>query len=180
MQRCSVTSITSASNCTTFMTDDVSSGAGQMPDFGALRQAVVKVVRAWVRCVHLAEDVASEAILRAWRTFRFSLPWQRLVGWTVRVARRLVIEWHRVIRRNRVDMDVEVDALPAQDPGTMVDFSDSAAAVRCGLVPGLQGAFRLLVSGASVEEIAADLGITTRGARKLVSRLRGALRASWN
>jgi DNA-directed RNA polymerase specialized sigma24 family protein len=162
------------------MFSEVPAGSGLGPDFGRLRQAVARVVRKWVRCVHLAEDLVSEAVGRAWQTFGYSLPWERLVGWTVRVAQRLVIAWHRVARRTRFDASVELDALPAQEADNMVDVNDSTAHALSRLAPGLHNTLRLLVAGASTEEIAAGHGLTARGARKRVAKLRDEFRTARN
>lgn len=176
MQHCSVAQESAFPGSST--AGEISNGLRVVPDFGRLRLAVERVVRRWVRCIHLAEDVASEAVERAWRTFGSSLPWERLVGWTVRVAQRLLITWHRFASRHPLAAGVDVDDLPAREVA-MVDFNDWAAHVLSRLAPGLHDTFRLLVAGVATEEIAKLQGLTDRGARKLVARLRGELRALW-
>lgn len=177
MRNCSVGR--ESDRATPSMPGQVSGDDGALPDFGRLRQAVEKVVRTWVRCIHLAEDVASEAVKRAWRKFGFSLPWRRLFGWTVWVAKHLLIVWHRATVRHRLAAAVDVDDLPALEV-SKVDFNDCAAHALSRLAPGLHDTFRLLVAGATTEEIAKAHGLTDRGARKLVARLRGEMRALWN
>jgi DNA-directed RNA polymerase specialized sigma24 family protein len=60
----------------------------------------------------VAEDVASETCLRAWKKFRDRVPWADLWAWSVRVARNLLVNHWRAEKRERIETGRSTELLP--------------------------------------------------------------------
>lgn len=150
----------------------------------------------WYRCHHgalqnyctrflrdgaTAADVTQEALLRAWtRRDQFETEAQ-VRPWLFRVARNLCID---IIRsRSRV---VPSDSLPDRagdgDAGTHLDREQVAEVVRRAMDELSQRHQQLLiqreVQGRGYDELAAEMGVTTEGARAVLFRARRCLQQS--
>ena len=126
-----------------------------------------------------AEDIAQEALLRAWVN-RANIREEDLGAWLVVVARNLCISYLRVQKRN-----VPVAAIPeatddAADPVAILQRKETVRAIRRA-IEGLGHRHRSALYLRHFEEVdsgdvEAELGLTAEGTRSLLFRARRMMR----
>lgn len=142
----------------------------------SLRSDLVAQARALGLSLEDAEDVASEAILRA--ALKVDLDIERAGGWLRVVARRLAIDTFR--RRERCAA-FDVTATDARQPAPQDDVDDRLeAAWVAGVVEGLPARQRIVLQRRSEEmtpeSIAAAMGCSYKTVESLTSRARTSVR----
>lgn len=141
-------------------------------------------LRAW--CVALlgdevaAEDVAQEALARAWARRDLLRDQKEIGAWLFRVARNLCIDHVRARRRVIPVQDVPETAQDTTDPEHPLELEEERRAVRAALA-GLNRRHRELlylhhVDGVGYEELAERIGVSNQGARSALFRARQGLR----
>ena len=133
--------------------------------------------RKWVRCTHLAEDVAEEAVERAWMQFGDALRWHLHRKWVARTARNLLIN---AMKRERCSGQ-DAEACEDQRARSWLDnqcalelFSD----VKASISPADRETLSRMELGESTAEIAVSRGITVRAVRQSTVRIRVAFAAA--
>ncbi len=136
-----------------------------------------------------AEDVAQEALLRAWRHAAVFDPRRgSVVSWLLTITRNLSIDSMRVRRPVAIDPDVLLDLVPpapGRDPADVAGVRDDIGRLRVALggLPGEQRRAIVLagVVGLSAREVAErediPLGTAKTRIRTALSRLRVAMAA---
>ena len=120
-----------------------------------------------------AEDVAAEALARAYARWArvADLPWRD--GWVLRVAANLAID---AVRRGRRPVPVPTSAPSAEDEAVVLRLALSAA-LRALPRRQRQAVALHYLGGLSDGEVAATLGISTGSVKTHISRGVAALRA---
>jgi RNA polymerase sigma-70 factor (ECF subfamily) len=115
-----------------------------------------------------AEDVASEAILRAARSTDAVPPGARRVAWLHRIARNVAIDrW----RRDRRLVPLDIAAHVTAEPETSAARVDVEAALK-QLRPGDRRLLALVAAGTRYSEIARAEGVDASVIRQRVARAR--------
>ena len=132
--------------------------------------------RKWVRCAHLAEDVAGEAVERAWMQFGGTLRWDLHRKWVVKTARNLLINARKRERNGQ-------DAQAFEDPRTCSWLASQGAFelfsdVRASISPEDRETLLLMELGEGAAEIAASRGVTVRAVQQSMVRIRCAFAAA--
>ena len=135
--------------------------------------------RKWVRCTHLAEDVAGEAVERAWMQFGDSLRWDLHCRWVATTARNILIN----ARKRKRDSGQDAEA--CVDPRTCSRLASHGASelfssVKASISPGDRETLLLMETGESTAEIAASRGVTVRAVQQSMVRIRCAFAAALN
>ena len=132
--------------------------------------------RKWVRCAHLAEDVAGEAVERAWMQFGGTLRWDLHRKWVVKTARNLLINARKRERNGQ-------DAQAFEDPRNCSWIASHGAfelfsRVEANISPADRETLLLMEMGESTAEIAASRGVTVRAVQQSMVRIRCAFAAA--
>ena len=115
-----------------------------------------------------AEDVASEAILRAGRSTDTVPPGARRAAWLHRIARNVAIDrW----RRQRRLVPLEIAAHVTAEPDTSADRIDVEVALK-QLRPSDRRLLALVAAGTRYSEIARSEGVDVSAIRQRVARAR--------
>ena len=133
--------------------------------------------RKWVRCAHMAEDVAGEAVERAWIHFGDALRWDLHRKWVARTARNLLIN----ARKRKQDRAQDAEA--CEDPRTCSWLASQGAFelfsdVKASISPADRETLLLMELGESASEIAASRGVTVRAVQQSMVRIRCAFAAA--
>jgi DNA-directed RNA polymerase specialized sigma24 family protein len=133
--------------------------------------------RRWVRCAHFAEDVAGEAVERAWMQFGDALRWDLHRKWVARSARNLLVNARK--RERKSGQDVET----CEDPRTCSwlathGASELISGVEASISPEDRATLLLMEMGESTAEIAASRGVTVRAVQQSMVRIRCAFAAA--
>ncbi|MBV8959306.1 MAG: RNA polymerase sigma factor [Actinobacteria bacterium] len=125
-----------------------------------------------------AADVSQEALLRAWTRRDQFVSESQVRPWLFRVARNLCIDTIR--SRSKVVPSASLpDRAGEGDAGTPLDREQVATTVRRAMT-GLSERHQALlikrdVHGIAYDQLAAELGVTTEGARAVIFRARRCL-----
>jgi RNA polymerase sigma-70 factor, ECF subfamily len=151
--------------------------------FFRYRPRLVGLCLSWTRDHALAEDIAHDAIVRAFEQIRkFDLN-RRFFPWLAGIARHRLLDIYRGERpcssldgehRNSYSSDTTIQAV--------IDAEDRAALLRAlSRLPASQRAALLLseVERLSYAEVAESLGATESAVKSLIFRARGMLRRTW-
>jgi RNA polymerase sigma-70 factor (ECF subfamily) len=121
----------------------------------------------------LAEEIAQDAMVRAWRNAaRFDPDRGKLATWLNRIAVNLAIDRQRTAR----PLDALADDLPATEPDALqvIESRDRTAALASGLaaLPPRQRAALLLTyaDGGAGKDVARTLGVSVRALEGLLRR----------
>jgi DNA-directed RNA polymerase specialized sigma24 family protein len=139
-----------------------------------IHRLLVRVTRRRVRCAHAAEDIAAEAIARAWCAFGTTISSTSLLHWTLRVARNLAADHAASSRRACRRVESAELAAPDRAP-TQPDLSEAIELGRRRLAAFDNETLRLLQVGMGTAEIAMLRGVTTRAVQRSTERVRRAL-----
>jgi len=121
-----------------------------------------------------ADDVASEAILRASRSTVSVAPGARRTAWLHRIARNVAIDrW----RRDRRLVPLEIAAHVTAEPETSAARIDVEAALK-QLRPNDRRLLALIAAGARYSEIAHAEGVDVTAIRQRVARARARVLAA--
>jgi RNA polymerase sigma factor (sigma-70 family) len=162
--------------------------AGDAGAFTALvekhQRLVFGVALSSARDAAIAEDVAQEAFVEAWRDLGRLRDPSRVGSWIAGIARNLARGISRTSRRRRAIDDAKDDAAPAAAPTPLdqVIEAESHGLVREALTE-IPAAYRevlvlFYVHGQSIEEVAGALGVREDLVKQRLVRGRKALRAT--
>jgi RNA polymerase sigma factor (sigma-70 family) len=162
--------------------------AGEAAAFAQLverhQRLVFGVALSGARDAAIAEEVAQEAFVEAWRDLPRLRDPGRVGTWIAGIARNLAKTWSRTAARRRARTPA-VTAELAAPPATPLDSAlerESHALVRQALdeIPAAYREVLVLfyVQGRSVAEVAAGLGISEELAKQRLHRGRAALRST--
>jgi RNA polymerase sigma-70 factor (ECF subfamily) len=139
---------------------------GDRHAFGELvrrhRRGVINVVYRLCGNIHLAEDAAQEAFIRAWQHLPSYRPRSPFRNWVYRIAINVARD---ALRRERETVDISELALPSPDadPGTRVERAERADRVRRAVLALPSASREVLIlreyEGLSYREIADTLSI---------------------
>jgi RNA polymerase sigma-70 factor (ECF subfamily) len=122
-----------------------------------------------------AEDIASEAFVRAW-TSPTPIVVDTVKAYLFTIVRNLYLQNKRRSARHAPMHDQVADARPSAERVTEQRDEIAAAAERVARLPEIdRGAFLMRVDGSTYEDIGAALGISAGAARVKVHRARLAL-----
>jgi RNA polymerase sigma-70 factor (ECF subfamily) len=145
------------------------------------REGVINVVYRMCGDVHLAEDAAQEAFIRAWQHLPGYQPRSPFRNWLYRIATNLALD---MLRRERDMVDVDEVQLRTRtkSPEDSLDQSERAEMV-CAAVLALPSASRAVLvlreyEGLSYKEIADTLGIPIGTVMSRLNYARGCLAKS--
>lgn len=179
--------------------DDGSSRlGGDLPDADLLARSAAGDRRAFERIVmrhgplalrvarrlapdrHSAEDIAQEALVRAWtRAGDFDASRARFTTWLYRIVVNLVIDLRRRSRQGRLPEHFDAaDPAPAAEDGLELEERHAALWNARQSLPLRQRAALTLVydEGLSGAEAAEVLGVSTKAVERLLARARAHLR----
>jgi len=136
---------------------------------------LVRLAERTLGCTAGAEDVAQEALLRAWE-HRGALEHPDAMGpWLTKVAHNLCIDQ---LRRERETPGLHPDAEPAEPDVPAPDESTAVVRALTRISPRHRDALYMHAFGcATYSDLAARMGVTEPSARMVVMRARRALRA---
>jgi RNA polymerase sigma-70 factor (ECF subfamily) len=144
------------------------------------REAVIMVVYRLCGDVHLAEDAAQEAFVRAWQHLPSYQPRSPFRNWVYRIAVNAALDVLRTVRQEREPL--EADAAVSEDdrPETLVERAEQAEAVRRAVLSLPPASRAVLVlreyEGLSYREIADTLDIPLGTVMSRLNYARGRLR----
>ena len=130
--------------------------------------------------VHLAEDAAQEAFVRAWQHLPSYQPRSPFRNWVYRIAINAALDALRAVRQEQESVDEDAAASADERPEALVERAEQADAVR-GAVLGLPPASRAVLvlreyEGLSYREIADTLDIPVGTVMSRLNYARGRLR----
>jgi RNA polymerase sigma-70 factor (ECF subfamily) len=144
------------------------------------REAVITVVYRLCGDVHLAEDAAQEAFVRAWQHLPSYQPRSPFRNWVYRIAINVALDTLRTVRQERAPL--EADAAVSEDdrPEALVERAEQAEAVRRAVLSLPPASRAVLVlreyEGLSYREIADTLDIPIGTVMSRLNYARGRLR----
>ena len=145
------------------------------------REGVINVVYRMCGDVHLAEDAAQEAFIRAWQHLPGYQPRSPFRNWLYRIATNLALD---MLRRERDMLDVDEVQLRThtKGPEDSMDQSERAEMVRAAVLALPSASRTVLVlreyEGLSYKEIADTLGIPIGTVMSRLNYARGCLAKS--
>jgi DNA-directed RNA polymerase specialized sigma24 family protein len=132
---------------------------------------------------HVAEDVASETVLRVWQRLGDGATWKDLWSLGVRIARNLLLNCLRALRlRRELAEPVDVEVLAGKERRMMepLDLQRLLSQLRLRLQAAERQTLALLEAGIlTVADLAIARGVTERAARKSLARLHAAAGDLW-
>jgi RNA polymerase sigma-70 factor (ECF subfamily) len=140
---------------------------GDQHAFGELvrrhREAVITVVYRMCGDVHLAEDAAQEAFVRAWQHLPGYQPRSPFRNWVYRIAINAALDTLRAVRQERETVDVDTPASADERPEALAERAEQAEGVRRAVLSLPQASRAVAVlreyEGLSYQEIADTLDI---------------------
>jgi RNA polymerase sigma-70 factor (ECF subfamily) len=146
------------------------------------QRPVIRLIARMIRDPSLAEDLAQETFVKAFRNLAAFDPTRRLSSWLFRIAHNTAIDALRRVRPAVVSLDGAIDggaelaAAPAPDPVEQRALADALDAALAHLRPDQRAALTLRYEeGLSFDEVGQVLGIPEATARSHVHRARRAL-----
>lgn len=142
------------------------------------QRPVITLIARMVGDRALAEDLAQDTFVKAFRNLAAFDPSRRLSSWLFRIAHNTAIDALRRSRPAAVPLDAagnsgQLAAAPAPDPVEQRDLSEALAAAMDGLRPDQRAALSLRYEqGLTFEEIGQVLAIPEVTARSHVHRAR--------
>ena len=157
---------------------------GDQHAFGELvrrhREAVITVVYRMCGDVHLAEDAAQEAFIRAWQHLASYQPRSPFRNWVYRIAINAALDALRAVRQEGEPVDADTAASADDRPEVLVEREEQAEGVRQALLSLPPASRAVLVlreyEGLSYREIADTLDIPVGTVMSRLSYARGRLR----
>lgn len=133
-------------------------------------------LRARTRNAADADDLLQEVFVRIQKRLPTLHDTSKIQGWVYRIARNVVIDHYRGRREHApIDFEVEADAVDGKDA---VDLRASLAHFISALPPMYrEPLIRHEYQGQSLQEVAAELGLTETAVKSRVQRARLMLRA---
>ena len=127
------------------------------------REAVITVVYRMCGDVHLAEDAAQEAFVRAWQHLPTYQPRSPFRNWVYRIAINAALDTLRAVRQEREPVDADAAASADDGPEALVERAEQAEGVRQAVLNLPPASRAVLVlreyEGLSYREIADTLDI---------------------
>jgi RNA polymerase sigma-70 factor (ECF subfamily) len=144
------------------------------------REAVITVVYRLCGDVHLAEDAAQEAFIRAWQHLDSYQPRSPFRNWVYRIAINAALDALRAVRQEPEPVDVDATASADDRPEALVERAEQAEGVRQAVLSLPPASRAVLVlreyEGLSYREIADTLDIPVGTVMSRLSYARGRLR----
>jgi len=145
------------------------------------REGVINVVYRLCGDVHLAEDAAQEAFIRAWQHLPGYRPRSPFRNWVYRIATNAALD---VLRREKETVDVDAVSLvsPGEGPEATLEGKERGERVRQAVLALPSASRAVLVlreyEGLSYREIADTLGIPVGTVMSRLNYARNRLRES--
>jgi RNA polymerase sigma-70 factor (ECF subfamily) len=144
------------------------------------REAVITVVYRMCGDVHLAQDAAQEAFIRAWQHLSSYQPRSPFRNWVYRIAINAALDTLRAVRQEQEPVDEDTAAAADDRPETLVERAEQAEEVRQAVLSLPPASRAVLVlreyEGLSYREIADTLDIPIGTVMSRLSYARGCLR----
>lgn len=148
---------------------------------GPLRAALLRWLSRRLWDTHLAEDIASETVLRAWQEFGETDVGPRSWGWAVCVARNLLSNHRACAFQRRCALGCDFEAIAARPGVDGLEFRAMVEALGERLAADERVTFGILAAGVhATSGIAALRGVSPRCVRASRARIRTAAHLLWN